>query len=151
METSGSGTGGNRKYGPATGNSRDVEGEQLGGGADALVEIDGPGVLRPELHGDVAVERRSELPPGAAAITGRPPGSRPAGRYVSRCEIPRDWLNDGRYILGVNASSYRIRRYFMDEQALAFNVDASGAPGMQWAEPRPGVLRPRLEWSIEAR
>jgi lipopolysaccharide transport system ATP-binding protein len=78
-------------------------------------------------------------------------GSRPAGRYVSRCEIPRDWLNDGRYILGVNASSYRIRRYFMDEQALAFNVDASGAPGMQWAEPRPGVLRPRLEWSIEAR
>jgi len=27
-------------------------------------------------------------------------------------------LNDGRYVLGVNASSYRIRRYFMDEQAL---------------------------------
>ena len=75
--------------------------------------------------------------------------SRPAGRYISRCEIPRDWLNDGRYILGVNASSYRIRRYFMDEQALAFNVDTSGAPGMQWAEPRPGVLRPRLDWSIE--
>jgi len=76
--------------------------------------------------------------------------SRPAGHYVSRCEIPKDWLNDGRYVLGVNASSYRIRRYFMDEQALAFNVDGSGAPGMQWAEPRPGVLRPRLEWSIES-
>ncbi len=77
--------------------------------------------------------------------------SRSAGRYISRCQIPQDWLNDGRYILGVNASSYRIRRYFMDEQALAFNVDASGAPGMQWAEPRPGALRPRLEWSIESR
>jgi lipopolysaccharide transport system ATP-binding protein len=75
--------------------------------------------------------------------------SRPAGHYVSRCEFPKDLLNDGRYVLGVNASSYRIRRYFMDEQALAFNVDTSGAPGMQWAEPRPGALRPRLEWKIE--
>ena len=75
--------------------------------------------------------------------------SRPAGHYVSRCEFPRDLLNDGRYVLGINASSYRIRRYFMDEQALAFNVDTSGAPGMQWSEPRPGALRPRLEWKIE--
>jgi len=39
----------------------------------------------------------------------------------------------------------------MDEQALTFNVDTSGAPGMQWAEPRPGVLRPRLEWKIESK
>ncbi len=77
--------------------------------------------------------------------------SRPAGHYVSRCEFPQDLLNDGRYILGVNASSYRVRRYFMDEQALAFNVDTSGAPGMQWSEQRPGALRPRLEWKIETR
>jgi lipopolysaccharide transport system ATP-binding protein len=75
--------------------------------------------------------------------------SRPAGHYLSRCEFPADLLNDGRYILGVNASSYRIRRYFMDEKALAFTVDTSGAPGMQWSEPRPGALRPRLEWKIE--
>ena len=77
--------------------------------------------------------------------------SRPAGHYISRCEFPKDLLNDGRYIIGVNASSYRVRRYFMDEQALAFNVDTSGAPGMQWAEPRPGALRPRLEWKIETK
>jgi lipopolysaccharide transport system ATP-binding protein len=77
--------------------------------------------------------------------------SRPAGHYFSRCEFPKDLLNDGRYILGVNASSYRIRRYFMDEKALAFNVDTSGAPGKQWTEPRPGALRPRLEWKIETR
>lgn len=78
-------------------------------------------------------------------------GSRPAGHYLSRCTIPADFLNGGRYALGVNASSYRIRRYFMDEQALSFNVDTAGAPGMQWAEPRPGVLRPRLEWQIETK
>ncbi len=78
-------------------------------------------------------------------------GSRPAGRYTSRCIFPPDLLNGGRYTIGVNASSYKVRRYFMDEQALAFNVDVSGAPGMQWTEPRPGVLRPRLEWRIESR
>jgi lipopolysaccharide transport system ATP-binding protein len=75
--------------------------------------------------------------------------SRPMGHYFSRCMFPPDFFNGGRYILGVNASSYRVRRYFMDEQALTFNIDPSGAPGMQWSEPRPGLLRPRLEWQIE--
>jgi len=78
-------------------------------------------------------------------------GSRPAGHYISGCVIPPDFLNGGRYTLGVNASSYRVRRYFMDEQALTFHVDTAGAPGMQWSEPRPGVLRPRLEWKIESK
>ena len=76
--------------------------------------------------------------------------NRPAGRYVSRCTIPPDMLNSGRYSLGVNASSYQIRRYFQDEDALGFNVDSTGAPGMHWSEPRDGVVRPRLQWSIES-
>jgi lipopolysaccharide transport system ATP-binding protein len=74
---------------------------------------------------------------------------RKPGRYISRCIIPPDTLNAGRYSLNVNASSYRIRRYFAEEQALEFNVDITGAPGMHWPEPRPGVTRPRLEWKIE--
>lgn len=76
--------------------------------------------------------------------------TRPAGHYISRCMIPADLLNEGRFVIGVNASSFRIKRYFQDEQALTFNVDASGAPGMQWSEARVGPLRPRLEWKIEA-
>jgi lipopolysaccharide transport system ATP-binding protein len=72
-----------------------------------------------------------------------------AGHYVSRCILPADFLNEGRYILGVNASSFRIRRYFQDEQALAFSVDATGAPGSQWAELRLGPVRPRLAWQID--
>jgi lipopolysaccharide transport system ATP-binding protein len=76
--------------------------------------------------------------------------SRKAGRYVSRCILPPDLLNEGRYALGVNASSFGIRRYFQDEQALAFNVDAAGAPGTHWPEPRQGPIRPRLAWKIEA-
>jgi lipopolysaccharide transport system ATP-binding protein len=76
-------------------------------------------------------------------------GARQAGRYLSRCTIPADFFNEGRYYLGVNASSFGVKRYFMDENALSFNVDISGAPGTQWAEPRQGPIRPRLDWKIE--
>lgn len=74
---------------------------------------------------------------------------RPAGRYVSRCQIPADFLNEGRYVLGINASAFRVRRYFQDEHALTFTIDAAGAPGMQWVEPRLGPIRPRLNWKID--
>ncbi len=53
--------------------------------------------------------------------------ARPKGIYTSRCTIPPDTLNEGRFLLGINASSYGIRRYFQDDQALSFSVDASGA------------------------
>ena len=76
-------------------------------------------------------------------------GARDSGHYISRCTLPADLFNEGRYSLGVNASSFGVRRYFQDEQALAFNVDISGAPGTQWAEPRQGPIRPRLDWNIE--
>jgi lipopolysaccharide transport system ATP-binding protein len=76
-------------------------------------------------------------------------GSRDAGHYISCATLPADLFNEGRYVLGVNASSFGVRRYFMDENALAFNVDISGAPGTQWAEPRHGPIRPRLDWKIE--
>jgi lipopolysaccharide transport system ATP-binding protein len=75
-------------------------------------------------------------------------GTRPAGKYVSRCEVPADYLNEGRFVVGVNASSFRVRRFFQDEQALTFSVDGAGAPGMHWPEPRLGVVRPRLNWQI---
>jgi lipopolysaccharide transport system ATP-binding protein len=75
--------------------------------------------------------------------------SRKAGHYFSCCELPADLFNEGRYALGVNASSFGVRRYFQDEQALAFNVDISGAPGTQWPEPRHGPIRPRFDWKIQ--
>ncbi|KUK46267.1 MAG: Putative polysaccharide ABC transporter ATP-binding protein [Anaerolinea thermophila] len=76
-------------------------------------------------------------------------GQRAAGRYISRCEIPANLLNEGRYVVGVNASTYMIKRYFQDDQALLFNVDPAGAPGMQWIETRLGPIRPALSWQIE--
>lgn len=74
---------------------------------------------------------------------------RQKGEYLSRCQLPADFLNEGRYVVGLNASSYRIRRYFQDDQALTFTVDGTGSPGTQWPEPRLGSIRPRLAWEIE--
>jgi lipopolysaccharide transport system ATP-binding protein len=75
--------------------------------------------------------------------------TRPAGHYHSQCMIPPDLMNEGRFVLGVNASIYRIRRLFQDDKALTFTVDATGAAGSQWPEKRLGPIRPKLEWKIE--
>ena len=75
--------------------------------------------------------------------------TRPPGRYISRCTLPPDFLNEGRFVIGVNASAYRVKRYFQDDKALTFTVDPLGAPGMHWPEPRMGAVRPRLDWKIE--
>jgi len=74
--------------------------------------------------------------------------ARPAGRYISRCRIPAGLLNEGLFVAGVNASSFRIRSYFTDEHALSFSVDGTGAPGSHWPEPRGGPIRPALAWEI---
>lgn len=74
---------------------------------------------------------------------------REKGTYISRCCLPADLLNEGRYVIGINASTFRIKRYFHDEQAISFNVDATAAPGTQWAEARTGMIRPKLRWEIE--
>jgi lipopolysaccharide transport system ATP-binding protein len=76
---------------------------------------------------------------------------RPQGHYISKCTLPPDFLNEGQYVLGINASSYKVKRYFQNENALAFTVDGAGAPGKQWSERRLGPVRPRLEWNIDVR
>ncbi len=73
---------------------------------------------------------------------------RPPGRYLSRARIPGHWLNEGRYILSVNASIFGVRTFFHEENALSFRVDPTGVVGAQWPERRVGVLRPKLDWEI---
>jgi lipopolysaccharide transport system ATP-binding protein len=75
--------------------------------------------------------------------------TREVGHYVSRTQLPGNFLNEGQYLLGLNASAFRVKRFFQDEHALAFTVDAVGAPGMQWGEVRLGPLRPKLDWEIQ--
>lgn len=74
--------------------------------------------------------------------------ARSAGRMVSRCQIPPSLLNEGRFILGANASAFRIRSYFTEEHALTFTIEGTDAPGSHWPEARSGPFRPALEWEI---
>ena len=69
----------------------------------------------------------------------------------SRYIIPANLMNEGRYVLGVNASAYQIRSYFHEDYALTFAIDGTGAVGSHWPEPRSGPIRPALKWEIEAR
>ncbi len=73
---------------------------------------------------------------------------RKAGRHVSRCRIPAFFLNEGTFILGVNASVFQVQSYFTDAYALTFSVDGTAVPGSQWQEPRRGPVRPALHWEI---
>ena len=74
--------------------------------------------------------------------------SRAAGPYISRCKLPENLLNEGRFMVGVNASSFGVRSYFTEEHALTFTLDGTGAIGSQWPELRRGPIRPALEWEI---
>jgi lipopolysaccharide transport system ATP-binding protein len=73
---------------------------------------------------------------------------RKAGRHTSRCQIPAYYLNEGTFVLGVNASVFQVQSYFTDAYALTFSVDGTGVPGSQWQEPRRGPVRPALHWEI---
>jgi lipopolysaccharide transport system ATP-binding protein len=102
------------------------------------------GIYLMTMHGElVFTSFDTDNPSLYESFTARKPG-----HYLSSCAIPADFLNEGRYAVGINASTFRVKRYFQDESALSFNVDGTGAPGMQWTETRLGLTRPRLDWEI---
>lgn len=94
---------------------------------------------------------------GSYAFVGSPKGvtSMPPGTYCAECRIPRQFLNEGAYSVGVALTTYpeigSSRVEFFDKNALTFNVvdpmdERSNRYG--YAGPIPGVVRPRLDWSV---
>jgi lipopolysaccharide transport system ATP-binding protein len=71
------------------------------------------------------------------------------GRYVSRCEIPGDFLNAGLYGLVVSADIPFVEVLFMEENVVAFHVEQTGGSGGDYPERWPGVVCPALPWSIQ--
>ena len=79
----------------------------------------------------------------------------PPGIYCADCTVPRDFLNEGAYFVGVALITYfesgSWKTEFFDKNALTFNVidpmdEHSNRYG--YAGPIPGVVRPRLGWSV---
>jgi lipopolysaccharide transport system ATP-binding protein len=76
------------------------------------------------------------------------------GDYVAECTLPGDFLNEGAYFVGLAISSFSpgLAVHFYEQSALTFNVRDSmqGSVGRHgYANIIPGVLRPRLSWTVE--
>ncbi len=74
---------------------------------------------------------------------------RSAGSYVSRCEIPGNFLNEGLYSLTVSADIPFVDVLFFEEHVLSFQVVQSGGVSGRFPERWPGVICPKLLWRVE--
>lgn len=70
------------------------------------------------------------------------------GRYNCRCRIPGDFLNERTYFLTVAADCPHVEVMFLEEQALGFRVDQTGGVSSRYGEQWPGVVCPKLEWTM---
>lgn len=76
------------------------------------------------------------------------------GRYVSRCVIPGNFLNEGSYFVGLAISSFSpvTAVHFYERSCLSFNVidpheGIITRPGH--STPIPGVVRPHFVWALQ--
>lgn len=73
---------------------------------------------------------------------------RQPGEYISRCEIPANWLNVGSYRLTLSGGIFGVRVLFQNLPSLAFTITSTGGPTSRYNEKRLGVLCPTLHWEI---
>lgn len=77
----------------------------------------------------------------------------PPGTYTATCEVPGYLLNEGAYFVGLAMSSFEdgVNVHFYEKNALSFNVAdpmAADATRGGWAGAMPGVVRPKLKWTV---
>ncbi len=75
--------------------------------------------------------------------------TRRPGIYVSRCEIPGNFLNEGHYSLTVTADVPFVEIALFEEGALGFGVEQTGGASGRYPERWPGVVCPILQWQVE--
>ena len=75
--------------------------------------------------------------------------ARHPGRYINRCEIPGNLLNEGRYsLLNVWADIPFVKIKFLVENILPFQIERIGGAGARYPERWTGVVCPSLRWDI---
>jgi lipopolysaccharide transport system ATP-binding protein len=101
-----------------------------------LRTVDGIDVMTVQDRDDPALEDRLRI--------------RPPGRHRAACTVPGELLNEGRFVVSVNATTRpKTRHFFTDEHAASFNVFRVGGAGSHIDAPVASLLRPRLAWEIE--
>ena len=77
------------------------------------------------------------------------------GEYEAECVLPKDFLNDGAYFVGLAISSFDsgIKVHFFEQNILSFNIKdpLTDSVGRQhgYTGLVPGVVRPQLEWRLK--
>jgi lipopolysaccharide transport system ATP-binding protein len=77
--------------------------------------------------------------------------SRFPGKYVSRCQIPGNLLNEGQYsLLNVWADVPFVEVLFLEENLLSLHVEQTGGVSaqLQFPERWSGAICPQLSWTI---
>ena len=75
--------------------------------------------------------------------------SREPGNYVSRCEIPGNFLNIGQYSITVSGDIPFVQELFLVDNCLSFHVEQTGSHSGRFPERWPGLICPRLEWEVK--
>ena len=79
----------------------------------------------------------------------------PPGRYLARCEVPANIMNEGSFTIGVAATTYFGDRYvinFFEQGLLIITIRDPKVPNEfnnGYAQTVPGILRPRFDWQVE--
>lgn len=73
---------------------------------------------------------------------------RDPGVFVSRCEIPGEFLNYGLYYVTVGCDFPMVQTHFLVEHGLAFQIAPTGGAGGHISDGRSGLLRLQLPWSV---
>ena len=71
------------------------------------------------------------------------------GTYSARCRMPGNLLNHGRYSLTVNGQIPQGRYVFVEENVVGWDITEEGGVGGAVSLLRPGVIRPKLAWTVE--
>jgi lipopolysaccharide transport system ATP-binding protein len=71
------------------------------------------------------------------------------GTYLSTCVIQGGLLNRGRYVIRIGGNIPRVQRLLPAREYLSFDTVGAGNQGSYFPENWPGVVCPRLEWTVE--
>jgi len=72
-----------------------------------------------------------------------------AGVYTLTVEIPKDLLNSGRYIIAINAAVPGVYWIVKPMEVLYVDIIGMGSHGSTFSEKWPGVVAPKLKWTVE--
>ncbi len=74
---------------------------------------------------------------------------REPGKYVSRCSVPGNLLNEGRYTLTFSADTPFVKTFFFEENAITLDVERARDAGTRYPERWPGLVCPELKWDVD--